>query len=151
VIRRLFVALALSFSIATTAQAATTTKSSGQKASHPKGATTAKTHDPKPSSDKHKSSSDKKEKGTTHKPSSGSTASPTAPPTVKRDENGHIERSEAAKQRFMTQSGYPQGRPGYVVDHIRPLACGGADDPSNMQWQTVEAAKAKDKWERAGC
>lgn len=36
---------------------------------------------------------------------------------------------------------------GYVIDHIRALKHGGADDPSNMQWQTVEAAKAKDKWE----
>ncbi len=37
--------------------------------------------------------------------------------------------------------------PGYVVDHIKALKSGGRDDPSNMQWQTVEAAKAKDKWE----
>jgi hypothetical protein len=37
--------------------------------------------------------------------------------------------------------------PGYIVDHIQALKHGGADDPSNMQWQTVEAAKAKDKWE----
>jgi hypothetical protein len=49
------------------------------------------------------------------------------------------------------QTGYPHGRPGYVVDHIKPLACGGADVPSNMQWQTIAAAKAKDKVERAGC
>jgi hypothetical protein len=48
-------------------------------------------------------------------------------------------------------TGYPHGRPGYVIDHIVPLACGGADAPSNMQWQTVAAAKAKDKWERKGC
>lgn len=41
--------------------------------------------------------------------------------------------------------------PGYVIDHIKPLACGGADDPSNMQWQTKEDAAAKDKWERIGC
>lgn len=41
--------------------------------------------------------------------------------------------------------------PGYVVDHVRPLACGGADAPSNMQWQTVAEAKAKDRWERKGC
>jgi hypothetical protein len=34
-----------------------------------------------------------------------------------------------------------------VVDHIKALKRGGADDPSNMQWQTVEDAKAKDRWE----
>jgi hypothetical protein len=33
------------------------------------------------------------------------------------------------------------------VDHIKPLKEGGADDPNNMQWQTVEEAKAKDKIE----
>ena len=37
--------------------------------------------------------------------------------------------------------------PGYVIDHVKPLKRGGADKPSNMQWQTKEAAKAKDKWE----
>lgn len=40
---------------------------------------------------------------------------------------------------------------GYVIDHIKPLACGGADDPSNLQWQTREDAKAKDRWERREC
>jgi hypothetical protein len=29
----------------------------------------------------------------------------------------------------MTQTGYPHGRPGYVVDHIIPLKRGGADEP----------------------
>jgi hypothetical protein len=38
-----------------------------------------------------------------------------------------------------------------VIDHIEPLACGGADSPANMQWQTVAEAKQKDKWERQGC
>ncbi len=37
--------------------------------------------------------------------------------------------------------------PGYVVDHVVPLKRGGADAPSNMQWQTKAAAKAKDRWE----
>jgi len=44
----------------------------------------------------------------------------------------------------MTQTGYPKGRKGYVVDHIKPLECSVADVPSNMQWQTVQEAKIKD-------
>jgi hypothetical protein len=62
-----------------------------------------------------------------------------------------IHRSAAAKRDFMRETGYPHGRKGYVVDHIVPLACGGADVPSNMQWQTAAEGKAKDKWERNGC
>jgi hypothetical protein len=67
------------------------------------------------------------------------------------------QRSRAARDAF--EHGHPcpsTGKrsgacPGYVVDHVKALACGGADDPSNMQWQTVGAAKAKDKTERVGC
>ena len=66
---------------------------------------------------------------------------------VPRDQDGHIKRSQAAKAAFMRMTGYPHGRPGYVVDHIVALKHGGADAPTNMQWQTVEEAKAKDKWE----
>lgn len=66
-------------------------------------------------------------------------------------------RSSAAKNAF--QAGHPcpstnkpKGKcPGYIVDHITPLACGGADTPINMQWQTVAEAKEKDKWERKAC
>jgi hypothetical protein len=36
-----------------------------------------------------------------------------------------------------------------VTEHKNPLECGGADTPSNMQWQTVADAKAKDKTERS--
>lgn len=82
---------------------------------------------------------------------SKSDSTSTATTGVARDSHGRIARSEAAKHEFEVQTGYPHGRPGYVVDHIKPLACGGADVPSNMQWQTVEAAKAKDRTERAGC
>ena len=64
-----------------------------------------------------------------------------------RDSHGHIARSGNAKREFMASTGYPHGRPGYVVDHIVPLKRGGADTPANMQWQTMAAAKAKDKWE----
>lgn len=38
--------------------------------------------------------------------------------------------------------------PGWEVDHIVPLACGGLDDPANMQWLTKEANRRKGA---AGC
>jgi len=84
-------------------------------------------------------------------PQPATTASTSSASADHRDQNGKIVRSEAAKSAFMRQTHYPHGRPGYVVDHIVPLACGGADDPTNMQWQTIEQAKAKDKIERRGC
>jgi hypothetical protein len=68
--------------------------------------------------------------------------------SVKRDKNGKIKRSQSARKQFMKQTGYPHGRPGYVIDHIVPLKRGGCDCPSNMQWQTKQAAKEKDKRER---
>lgn len=72
---------------------------------------------------------------------------------VARDKNGHIARSEHAKNEFTKlhpcpSTGKSSGScPDYVIDHVKPLKRGGADDPSNMQWQTIEAAKAKDKVE----
>jgi len=48
---------------------------------------------------------------------------------------------------FKRMTGYPQGRPGYEVDHIVPLARGGADKPSNMQWLTIPAHREKTRWE----
>ena len=49
-------------------------------------------------------------------------------------------------------TGLTTGRcPGYWKDHVVPLACGGADAVVNLQWQTIAAARAKDKWERRGC
>jgi hypothetical protein len=99
-------------------------------------------------------------KGTSAKTSHAKTAkTPKAPKprTVKTprvsvpDAQGRIQRSDAARHAFARQTGYPSGRPGYVIDHVVPLACGGADAPSNMQWQTVEAGKAKDRVERQGC
>ena len=67
--------------------------------------------------------------------------------TIKRDSKGRIKRSQAAKNDFKKQSGYPNGRSGYVIDHIKPLKEGGCDCPENMQWQTIAEGKAKDKWE----
>jgi hypothetical protein len=53
----------------------------------------------------------------------------------------------------MRESGYRNGRPGYVVAYRKALACGGAsDDIANMEWLTVAEAKAKDKADRSkGC
>ncbi|HWG22007.1 MAG TPA: HNH endonuclease signature motif containing protein [Terracidiphilus sp.] len=74
--------------------------------------------------------------------------------SVTRDSHGRIRRSAAAKDAFKRQQPCPStGRisgacPGYVIDHVKPLECGGADAPSNMQWQTVADGKAKDKTER---
>jgi hypothetical protein len=114
----------------------------GAKAVHVKGytkkdGTKVKAHDRKASD------------GTTR----AKTASKPKQPAVSRarDSRGRFVRSAEAKRQFMHTSGYPHGRPGYVVDHIYPLACGGADAPSNMQWQTTADAKAKDKVERHGC
>lgn len=59
--------------------------------------------------------------------------------------------STAAKTQFMRESGYRNGRPGYVVAYRKPLACGGADDTSNLQWLTTAEAKAKEKTEGKGC
>ena len=66
-------------------------------------------------------------------------------------------RSQSAKVEFKQQQPCPATGAskgpckGYVIDHVHPLACGGADATSNMQWQTTADAKVKDKWERKSC
>lgn len=66
-------------------------------------------------------------------------------------------RSPAARAAFVQQNPCPAtGKargacPGYVVDHVSPLVCGGQDQPSNMQWQTTADAREKDRWERRDC
>lgn len=71
--------------------------------------------------------------------------------------NAEQHRSYKAKTAFKYEHPCPAtGRtkgscPNYIIDHVIPLACGGLDDASNMQWQTKEEAKAKDKWERNDC
>jgi hypothetical protein len=76
---------------------------------------------------------------------------PTTPTPGARDKRGRLARSEQAKRDFLKSTGHPNGWPGHVVDHKIPLACGGTDAPSNMQWQTTVEGKAKDKVERIGC
>lgn len=70
-----------------------------------------------------------------------------------RDSRGRIARSSSAKRDFQKAHPCPStGKTtgackGYVIDHVVPLKRGGADTPSNMQWQTKQQAKAKDKVE----
>jgi hypothetical protein len=40
---------------------------------------------------------------------------------------------------------------GWVVDHIIPLCAGGADAPSNMQWQPIDVSHVKDQDEMRLC
>lgn len=71
--------------------------------------------------------------------------------------NAEYHRSHKAKSIFKhyhpcPSTGKIKGScPGFIIDHVKPLACGGFDDPSNMQWQTKADAQAKDKWERKFC
>lgn len=71
--------------------------------------------------------------------------------------DARIKRSQHAKTEFKYQHPCPSTGArkgpckGYVIDHIKPLTCGGFDGPSNMQWQTISEGKAKDKWERKDC
>lgn len=68
--------------------------------------------------------------------------------------NNSATRSKATVYAFRSKNPCPANNslhgacPGYVVDHIQALECGGHDVTSNMQWQTVAAGKAKDKLER---
>jgi len=70
---------------------------------------------------------------------------------VREKASGALVRSAYRKHLFWRMTGYPTGRPGYAVDHIVPLACGGCDLPSNMEWLTISEWRAKSLWERRPC
>lgn len=73
--------------------------------------------------------------------------------TTHANRSTHKARSTTARARFQRANPCPAtGKrtgacPGYVVDHKVPIKRGGPDSPANMQWQTREAAKAKDRIE----
>lgn len=66
-------------------------------------------------------------------------------------------RSAAARSSFHASNPCPATSntrgpcPGWEVDHITPLKCGGPDAPENMQWLTVEQHRAKTKAEAKLC
>jgi hypothetical protein len=76
---------------------------------------------------------------------------------VTRDSHGKIKRSAAAKDIFKRQHPCPSTGetsgpcPGYVIDHIVPLCASGPDATYNMQWQTLDQGKEKDRWEKKEC
>ena len=60
-----------------------------------------------------------------------------------------IARSRAARAAFVRANPCPINArtsgpcPGWEVDHIVPLACGGPDTPTNMQWLTTKENRRK--------
>jgi hypothetical protein len=73
--------------------------------------------------------------------------------------DGRIARSPAVVHEFKRlhpcpATGAATGScPGWQVDHVIPLACGGCDAIGNMQWLPVQIKSAsgvyaKDRWER---
>jgi hypothetical protein len=137
--KRVLAALALAVTFSVTGFAAPYHdfyNATGSKTVHTKKSGTAKSKNAK--SSKPKSTKTKKKRAA-------------ACSTCARDAHGRIKRRETAREAFMRQTGFPKGRSGYVVDHIIPLACGGPDVTTNMQWQTKAQAKAKDAYERRRC
>lgn len=76
-----------------------------------------------------------------------------------RDSAGRIKRSTAARTAFARMHPCPANGaatiscPGWAIDHVIPLACGGADSPVNMQWlplriKSCAGEHCKDRWER---
>lgn len=68
------------------------------------------------------------------------------------DARDRAQRAEFVREHPCPATGKTHGAcPGWVVDHIVPLCAGGADAPSNMQWQGLNASKEKDKEEWRTC
>lgn len=77
---------------------------------------------------------------------------------IVRDSSGDIVRSSAVVRAFKNihpcpVTGLSDGTcPGWQVDHVIPLACGGCDHVSNMQWlpEAIKTAAGvgKDRFER---
>lgn len=80
-------------------------------------------------------------------------------PEIRRDADGSIARRTDVLRAFRDlypcpATGQTRGAcPGWNIDHPIPLACGGCDAVSNLQWLPVEikrcgSDKCKDRWER---
>lgn len=76
-----------------------------------------------------------------------------------RDPDGRISRSRAVLDDFRSIHPCPatgtadRHCPGWAIDHVIPLACGGCDSIENLQWlknsiKSCAGAECKDRWER---
>ena len=75
-----------------------------------------------------------------------------ASPALAKAHRDPTQRSAFMKHHPCPSTGKSSGAcPVYVIDHIKPLCAGGADRPSNMQWQSKEEAKLKDREEKREC
>lgn len=81
----------------------------------------------------------------------------TSRPNTTYDYKPRQPRSTQAKNDFKKSNPCPStgsskgACPGYDIDHRRPLAAGGEDKPSNMQWLSKEQHKQKTSQERRDC
>lgn len=78
---------------------------------------------------------------------------------VKRDKNGRILRRADVLRAFRKVHACPSTKqykgkcPGWHMDHVVPLACGGIDAVYNLQWLSTKIKSGagypnKDRWER---
>jgi hypothetical protein len=73
--------------------------------------------------------------------------------SCQRDARGHIKRNSTVRRQFQREHPCPANGatkgpcPGYIADHIKALKHGGTDTVKNLQWETVEEAKRKDRIE----
>jgi hypothetical protein len=78
---------------------------------------------------------------------------------VVRDASGSIKRSAAVLRAFQKRWACPStgmhsgACPGWAIDHVVPLSCGGLDAVSNLQWlpdqiKSAAGEYAKDRFER---
>lgn len=76
-----------------------------------------------------------------------------------RDADGKIHRSRAVLRDYQAihpcpSTGQTTGPcPGWALDHVIPLACGGCDAVENLQWlktsiKSCGGSECKDRWER---
>jgi 5-methylcytosine-specific restriction endonuclease McrA len=73
-------------------------------------------------------------------------------PTAARTYRSMTQRHAFIVEHPCPSTGHTRGAcPGWEVDHVTPLKCGGTDKSGNMQWLTAQDHKAKTKREAKRC